>query len=84
MQRLKKMLGFIVANDNEEFLMNYGENGLLWSATPELAMLFPTRKKADIAVIELQYKTRLWVLLLFERKHQLILGSDSDEMPHWL
>jgi hypothetical protein len=84
MQRLKKRLGFIVANDAEEFLAHYDENALLWSATPELAKVYPSRKKAENVVLELEYKTRLWVLSLFEHKHQLIVGSDSDERPQWL
>lgn len=84
MQRLYKRLGFIVASDGEEFLAKFDDNLVIWAATPELAEVYPSRTKAETAVLELEYKTRLWVLSLFEHKHQLIVGSDSDERPKWL
>jgi hypothetical protein len=92
MEKMPKMkkLGFIIANDNEEFLHKYfvseDSSGRAWSITPELALIFRTRAKAEAAFKELEKEVdyRLWILVLFETKKQLMVGSDEDIVPDWL
>lgn len=82
-----KKKGYVIANENEEFLAECKENDLgrliKWALTPELALVFQDKKYAEKTINQIQDK-KLWVLTLFENKKQLAVGTEEEDKPHWL
>lgn len=82
-----KRKGYVIANENEEFLAEWKESDLgrllKWSQTPEFALIFHDKKHAKKAIDKLTDK-KLWILVLLENKKQYAVGSDEEDKPHWL
>lgn len=84
-----KKLGFIIANDGEEFLSNYsadkGSIARSWAMIPDFAMVFRTRQHALKAVEKLEYSSRLYVLELHENNMQYAVAAyEEEDPPLWL
>ena len=84
-----KKLGFIIANEIEEFLANYSVNegsiARSWAIVPDLAMVFSTRKNALKVVEKLDYSSKLYVLELHENNKQYaVLAHESEDPPKWI
>jgi hypothetical protein len=83
-----KHIGYIIANDREEFLHSYKcTNGIEsrgWSLTPEMAKIYNTRAKAQNIANKMDYRP-VWVLELLDMENQLVVASDDEvNRPTWL
>ena len=83
-----KHIGYIIANEREEFLHAYEyANGMEkrgWSLTPELAKTYTTRMKAQKIADKMDYRP-VWVLELLDTGTQLVVASDDEiNRPAWL
>ena len=87
---IMKKKGFVIANDKEEFLAEFKHNAdyslRKWAITPELALVFHSRLKAQEAVKNIQddVNYRLWILELFDMGKQLAVGTEDEDKPDWL
>lgn len=83
-----KKLGFVIVNHREEFLHNYSIDGLtigrVWSAVPDLAKLFKTRRQAATVGKQLEMNHDAWVMQLSETDTQYQLTCDTAIKPNWL
>lgn len=81
-------VGFIIANRDEEFLMDFKELGGIssrwWTRSLFLARRYSTKKSALKIVQKLSLPYRLWVLPLYESESQFMLACDDIEVPEWL
>jgi len=83
-----KHIGYIIANEREEFLHAYEyANGMEkrgWSLTPELAKTYTTRAKAQKIADKMDFRP-VWVLELLDTGSQLVVASDDEiNRPAWL
>jgi len=91
--RKMKKLGFVIANNAEEYLHNYDfkddRSMLAWVGLPDFARVFATYQHAQ-AVFKRTGRSDLWVLSLFETpKTSETLGcylvtTGSTNKPEWL
>jgi hypothetical protein len=84
-----KHLGFIIANNDEEFLVAWrrrpGSYGNAWTSFPDLAHLFPSPELASNVIKVMDFYSKLWVLSLFELPDgQIFVGSNDEKKPEWL
>lgn len=83
-----KKCGFIIANDDEKFLVYYtfigGACVRSWTLSLNDALVFQERSLALMAVEKMTPSFRLWVLELYETDKQFALATDEDEKPDWL
>lgn len=80
--------GYIIANQNEEFIASYQVNeaftALSWTLSPAFAHVFNTRsecRKAMKAVISPKYD--LWEMTIIETATQYIVGCSCSVLPPW-
>jgi hypothetical protein len=82
-----KKKGYIIANENEEFLAEWQENELTrltkWAKTPELALIFHKKNYAE-KVINAMPDKKLWICELLENKRQLAVACEYEDAPEWL
>lgn len=82
--------GFIVANENEEFLAEYNfRRGAImraWTIFPHLAYIFPSPKEAKDICDKLESQYNLYVLGIEETKTQFMVFTleENDPIPSWL
>jgi hypothetical protein len=84
-----KLLGFIIANDDEEFIALWrrrpGSYFTFWTPQPDQAHLFPSAELASNVIKLLDFYSKLWVLHLFELPNgQIFVGSNDEKKPEWL
>jgi hypothetical protein len=74
-----KLLGFIIANDYEEFLESYSIRGDIqvrsWSRIPDIARLFKTRNQASIYVKKMALPYRTWILKLYDNGRYFVVEA---------
>lgn len=83
-----RRVGFVIANDDEEYLHDFFESrGAVvktWARHPDFALVFVTRLEARQMVWKLRQDSKLWVLELFDSGSQLIVVTSESERPTWL
>ncbi len=84
-----RFLGFILANDREEFLHDYrnspGAIERAWTAFPKYAKRFPVRRAAERAIRRLEAEYPVYVLELLDDGNRFIVAADEDRpRPSWL
>jgi len=81
-------IGYVIANDNEEFLVfdqtTRHSSSRAWSVLPDLAQLFPSRRLAEKSAKLLDVENPLWVLQLIETPDNYLIRSESKDRPSWL
>lgn len=87
-QQLKEV-GFVIANDREEFLhSSKTQPGLRqvrgWTLILDFAKVYPTRALALEEVKRLDVPYPVWVLILLESEGQIAVASDDENGPSWL
>ena len=84
--KIVKKIGFIIVNDNEEFLMDYqGQGGVAsyqWSRIPDLSQIFYTQNQATRIVKKMEDSYQLWVLGLYETEENLFVVFPCEENGH--
>ncbi|MGZ4978222.1 MAG: hypothetical protein ACXV8O_13790 [Methylobacter sp.] len=86
-QQLKEV-GFVIANDREEFLHSMKTKPGIsqargWVPMPDFAKVYPTRALALEDVKQLDVYP-VWVLVLLESEGLFAVGSEDDNRPPWL
>lgn len=84
-----RFLAFILANDQEEFLVDYkNECGVIarvWGLLPDRAKRYPTRRAADYAISKLEAGHPVYVLELLDEGDRFIVAADEAfPRPSWL
>jgi hypothetical protein len=84
-------LGFVIANDAEEYLLKYDitPHGTLsaWSSVPKavgFALRFETRREVKKVIKSLPSSGPLWRLELFETDLHFFVATNSPHKPNWL
>lgn len=89
-----KRLGFVIANDIEEYLLsssnsdNYSIN--LWYRfpsgilNPDNLRIFSSSKDAQDFVRHIDSSHKIWVLVLFETHNQYAVSSLGNDAPGWI
>lgn len=88
-ERQIKEVGFIIANEREEFLHSVNAKpglyqALGWSPVSDFAKVYSTRALAVDEANKLDVSYPVWVLLLLESEGQFAVGSDDENRPPWL
>lgn len=83
-----KELGFIVANEIEEFLSAFEDTPeytrAAWSVLPDLAKVFSNPEEAGRVARKIQTPYKKWVCLLSENESQLIVTVAGEDVPPWI
>ena len=84
-----KRLGFVIANDLEEYLAvfhNKPESSVkCWAKIPDIALIYPTRKKALSAINCICTPHKLWVLSCYETATNFIcVSAIGEDHPSWM
>lgn len=83
-----RKLGFIIANDREEFLADYQETEELssrsWSRIPDFSKVFRKRENAISVVKNLPDTYKYWVLNLYETESQFSVAYEGNDPPPWI
>ena len=84
----KKILGFIIANELEEFLVSYKDTeestSVLWSRIPDLAKVFSDPEEAGRLSSTIYSPYKRWVCRLSDIGSQLIVEVSGDDVPPWI
>ncbi len=82
-----RKLGFVIANDREEFLVYEGGNSSAWarawSPLPSMAKAY-TRREAEKLANSLEVPYPVWVLQLIETDNHYLVSSANGSGPDWL
>lgn len=80
-------LGFVVVNEQEEYLHDVFFRGssfsISWSATPFFSKFFPDRSDAESVKRRLN-RPGLFVLSVFEKSESLVVATNDRKKPKWL
>ena len=80
--------GYVIANGEEEYLVDARERGGLqvrgWSRCPDVARVFASRQLARKACRKMDVGYPLYVLELHESDSQFMVATDESERPSWL
>lgn len=83
-----RKLGYVIVNDDEEYLADYQDRGGVrvrwWARVPDFARVFSTRSKASDVLKKMAHHSRLWILELHETDRQLAVVSGEEKRPEWL
>ena len=84
-----RFLAFILANDQEEFLVDYkNQPGAIsrgWGLFPDRAKRFPTRQAAEHAIRKLEAGYPVYAVELLDDGDRFIVAADEDHpRPSWL
>jgi hypothetical protein len=83
-----KKLGYIIVNDNEEFLKKYCLKPYriqsIWSLLCFDAQVFNTKNYAMKVINRLNSNCPLWALELYENEMHLIVTTEQENPPQWL
>lgn len=83
-----KKLGFVIANEIEEFLSEFIDTeeytGAVWSPFPILAKLYSNSEEAFRVSCMIHSPYKRWVCLLLETESQLIVTVAGDDVPSWI
>jgi len=86
--RNMKRLGYVVANDNEEYLSSYDISSFTtlsaWALTPALAYVFSTHHEIEQVIKRLPKRCRLWSLEFYETDNNFFVTTDKLIKPVWL
>lgn len=86
--RKMKKLGFIIANENEEFLAEFEDTteytSVGWSIVLDLAKVYSNPEEAGCVARKVKTPYKKWVCLLSENKSQLIVTVAGDDVPPWI
>jgi hypothetical protein len=89
MKKMKmKKLGYVIANDEEEYLNSYcikpDSISRAWSPLCSYAKVFQTKTHAQKVIQRLDVLVQLWVLELYENERHLIVTTEQENVPKWL
>lgn len=83
-----KKLGFIVANELEEFLTLFEDTPdytrAVWSKELDLAKVYSNPREAGLVARKTKSPYKKWVCLLQESESQLIVTVAGDDVPPWM
>lgn len=83
-----KHIGFVIANNEEEYLHSWKHQPAyslkVWTLSPGKAHLFETREIASNVIILLDHYSKLWILDLFDSPDAYVVGTNPSERPQWL
>jgi hypothetical protein len=90
-----KRLGFVIANDLEEYLAVFqnmpGLSGNYWTRVQlsnilymDLLKIYPTKKKANIAIKQIKTSHKTWVLPLYSTGFQVFVSFIGEDGPPWI
>jgi hypothetical protein len=81
-----KQLGYVIANEREEYLEKYVETpGSVvkgWTPNPGASRRFPTRKRADDIAKRID-NHRCWVVALHENASRYAVVFEGEDPPPW-
>ena len=82
------LVGYVIANDYEEFLVDVLESRSVirkaWTRSPDFALVFVTRLEARQMIWKLRQNYKLWVLELWDFGSQLVVTTPESKAPTWL
>jgi hypothetical protein len=82
------LIGFVIANDEEEFLTDVRESSSVvvkaWARHPDFALVFVTRLEARQMIFKLRQHCKLWALELWDFGSQLVVTTPEKIAPSWL
>lgn len=75
-------LGYVIANDNEEFVFNILDSNIGWAKSIALSKRFSSLKKAKKYQKFIGYKT--YIFELYDLDDKLVLGTEQENnLPNW-
>jgi len=84
----KKWLGYVIANENEEFLHSFKADNFhtitAWTRNPALAFRHKTSRLCQERIKRLNGKNSLWEMELLETDSHFLVGSSSENVPPWI
>lgn len=83
-----KKLGFIIANEIEEFLHDYIDTDeytrVAWTIDIHLAKVFKTSDEANRVARLVRTPFKKWVCQFSETKSQFVVTVKGDDVPPWI
>lgn len=79
-----RKIGYVVANNNQEFVVSASDGLCVWTSNPAHARCFPSVAAVRVFLKALRYPNQLWPLMLFETEHQFAVGTTAKNRPAWL
>ena len=82
------LVGYVIANNYEEFLMDVRESRSVivkaWARSPDFALVFVTRLEARQMIWSLRQHYKLWALELWDFGSGLVVTTPEPNAPQWL
>jgi hypothetical protein len=94
MKRKNRFVGFVIANDIEEYLSyslsdRYHSENIWCSAKSgrmfiEMVKVFPTFEECQTFIENVETSHKIWILSLYETSKRFLVSAEGDDVPPWI